>query len=393
MADNNLPMAIFPGLQTRDIVSDAVREVAVAFNSEGINALSNIPEQSIAWADVGTRVTQGMFEAKIPVQLPALLGFSKFTGERSYHQAGVAAVNVRSAPFDMNVEYDIRFNQAGIAELVNYYGLNGLPAAIVQQARAAKADMLASLLMAGFTNAHLGVTAQALTLAQPGYANGLPLFSDGSTSGASQHYSNPLDVNSRKFSNLFLAAGKLTDSGVFETMLTNMQKVPHPTKMNMNLGLGVTDIIGPSHMIGPFREMAVRQLSLQTTTAPGNLAAATTNIYNNEALMKAAQMISAAGMTPVRYWIAPQLDQHPYITHSGNAAKQMWIAVSSGSYGGAWAEFIAPSTQFTPRVTILGDGSEEAIKTRKVRIISDLDAGVAAGLPHFAAMYFEDTPA
>jgi len=392
MADNNLPMAIFPGLQTRDIVSDAVREIAVSFNAEGIDALSAIPEQSVAWADVGTRVTAGMFEAKIPVRLTSLLGYNKFTGERSYHQAGVASVNVRTAPFDMNMEYDIRFNQAGIAELINYYGLNGLPGDMVAHARAAKADMLASLLMAGFTNSHLGVTAQALTLAQPGYTSGLPLFSDGSTSGASEHFSNPLDGNSRTFKNLFLAAGKLTDNGVFETMLTNMQKVPHPTKLNMNLGLGVTDIIGPSHMIGPFREMAVRQLSLQTTTSPGNLAAATTNIYNNESLMKAAQMISAAGMTPVRYWIAPQLDAHPYITHSGNAAKQMWIAVAAGTKG-SWAEFIAPSAQFTPRVTILGDGSEEAIKTRKVRIISDLDAGVAAGLPHFAAMYFEDTPA
>jgi hypothetical protein len=138
--------------------------------------------------------------------------------------------------------------------------------------------------------------------------------------------------------------------------------------------------------------MAVRQLSLQTTTAPGNLAAATTNIYNNESLLKAAQMISAAGMTPVRYWIAPQLDAHPYITYTGNSAKQMWFAVSAGTQG-CWAEFIAPETTFTPRVTILGDGSEEAIKTRKVRIISDLDAGVAAGLPHFVAMYTEDTPA
>jgi hypothetical protein len=257
----------------------------------------------------------------------------------------------------------------------------------VDQARATKADMAASLLMAGMTNSSLSMTASALTLPQPGYTTGLPLFSDGSTSGASKHYSNPLEATSRTFSNLTLAAGKITDAGVYGQMLTNMRTVPHPTKLNMNLGLGVTDIFGPSNMVEPFMQMALQTLALQTVTFSGtDLAAATTNIYTPENLNKAMSMISAAGMSSPRYHICPQLDAHPYIV--AHPTYQMWFACNA-SHKGAWAEFLAPDVTFTPRVTILGDGTEEAAKTRKVRIITDLDAGVAAGLPHFIHAYFE----
>lgn len=384
----NLPLPIFPGFTSFGLVSDQVKEIAVAFNAEGVNALSSIPEESVQWADIGTRVTKAPFEAKIPVRLTALLGFNPFNGERSYHTANTAAVTVKATPWSLGIEWPIQFTQAGIAQLVDFYGLNDFPSDIVQHARATKADMLASLIMAGFTNSALGVTAKALTLPQPGYTSGLPLFTDGSASAS--HFSNPLDSASRTFNNLFLGAGKITDNDVFGTVLTNMQKVPHPTKLNMNLGLGVTDIIGPSHMRIPFQKLAVQQLSLQTTTSPGNLAAATSNIYNADAMSRAAQYIVAAGMNPVRYHIAPQLDSHPYVL--ANPTSQMWVAVSANRPGSAWAEFAGPDVNFTPRVTLLGDGTEEAMKTRKVRLFADLDAGVAAGLPHFVQMYFETTP-
>lgn len=383
-----LPLPIFPGFTSFGLVADAVKEIAVAFNAEGVNALQQIPEESVQWADIGTRVTKATFEAKIPVALTSLLGFNPFNGERSYHTAGTAAVTVKTSPWDLGVEWPIQFNQSGIAELVNFYGLNDFPSAIVQHARACKADMLASIIAAGFTNAALSVTAKALTLPQPGYASGLPLFTDGSASAS--HFSNPLAADSRTFNNLFLGAGKITDNDVFGTVLQNMQKVPHPTKLNMNLGIGVTDIIGPSHMRIPFQKLAIQQLSMQTTTVPGNIGVAASNIYNADSMARAAQYIVAAGMNPVRYHIAPQLDAHPYIV--ANPTAQMWIAVSANRQGAAWAEFAAPDTNFTPRVTLLGDGTEEARKTRKIRMFADLDAGVAAGLPHFCAMYFETTP-
>jgi hypothetical protein len=101
-------------------------------------------------------------------------------------------------------------------------------------------------------------------------------------------------------------------------------------------------------------------------------------------------MVGVSGFAPWRFWIAPQLAAHPYCV--ANPTKQMWIALSSSRAGSAYCEMAAPSVQFTPRVTLLGDGTEECVKSRKVRMLGDLDAGAAAGLPHFAQMYFETTP-
>lgn len=382
-----LPLEIFPGFTSFGVVSPAVREIATVFNAEGLAALSDIPESSVAWADVGTRVTPGALQVKIPVQLTSLLGFEPMEGERKYHPVTLAAVTVKPAPWSMGIEWPIQIAQSGIAELSNFYGVAGLGANVVQHARAMKADIVASIISAGFTNSALGVTAKALTIEQPGNANGLPLFVDATQT---KHYANPLDSRSTRFANLFLGAG--TFSAAFGNMLTNMSQVPHPSKANMTLGLGVTDVIGPTHMLIPFYQMAVQSLSLQTTTSPGNLAAATTNIHNRDitaaALASMGQVIPA-GLSPWRFWIAPQLDAHPYVV--ANPTKHMWVAVAN-KRGGAWCELAGPSTTFTPTITLLGDGTEEARKTRKVRMFGDLDAGAAAGLPHFAQMYFETTP-
>ncbi len=390
-AGTNLPQ-VLPGLSALGIVHPSVQALVTQFNAEGLNSLNRIPKEAVGWANLGTRVTAGMFTAQIPVSLTALLGYAPFNGgERFYHDAAVAAVSVKAGPFDLNAQYDIRFQKGNPqfgGELVNFYGLNGIPASMIENARAHKADMLASLIMRGFTNSALGVTATAKTLAQPGYANGLPLFLDGVAESGAKHYANPLDENSPQFVNFFTGVGKLDEGDTFDDMLVSMNSVPHPTKLNMTLGLGVTHIIGPSIMYKPFKSAAVRSLSLQTTTFSGSdLAAATSNIRTNEMLLKAAQSITASGMGAVQYHIAPQLNSHPYML--ANPTKQMWIAVSDTIEGAAWAEFLAPSVDFTPQITILGDGTEEAAKTRKVRIISDLDAGVAAGLPHFVQMYFE----
>jgi hypothetical protein len=257
----------------------------------------------------------------------------------------------------------------------------------VQHARAAKADMVASVLMAGFTNSSLGVTAKALTLPQPGNANGLPLFVDATQT---KHYANPLDATSARFANLFLNAGKITATDVMGTVLTNMTQVPHPSKANMTLGNEVTDLIGGTSMLIPFWKLAIQALSLETTTSPGNLAAATTNPYSGDTIAKATAAIGVSGLSPWRFWIAPQLDAHPYLV--ANPTKQMWIAISRTRNGAAWCEMAGPNTEFAPVVTLLGDGTEEARKTRKVRLFGDLDGGAAAGLPHFAQMYFETTP-
>jgi len=382
-----LPLNIFPGFTSFGVVSDQVKEIATVFNAEGVEALQSIPEKMVAWADVGTRVTKADFQAKIPVRLTSLLGFEQFDGTRHYHPVTVASVAVKVAPWSLGLEWPTQISSSGITQLKDFYGISGIANDVVQHARAAKADMVASVLSAGFTNSSLGVTAKALTLPQPGNANGLPLFVDATQT---KHYANPLDPNSARFANLFLNAGKITATDVMGTVLTNMTQVPHPSKANMTLGNEVTDLIGGTAMLIPFWKLAIQSLSLETTTSPGNLAAATTNPYSGETIAKASAAIGANGLAPWRFWIAPQLDAHPYLV--ANPTKQMWIAVSRTRQGAAWCEMAGPNTEFAPVITLLGDGTEEARKTRKVRLFGDLDAGAAAGLPHFAQMYFETTP-
>lgn len=384
----SLPLNIFPGFTSFGVVSDQVKEIATVFNAEGVEALQSIGEKQVAWADVGVRVSKADFKAKIPVRLTSLMGFEQFNGERRYHPVSVASVAVNVTPWSLGLEWPVQFSQSGNAQLQEFYGISGVANDVVQHARAQKADMVASVLMAGFTNTALGVTAKALTLAQPGNANGLPLFVDATQT---KHYSNPLDPNSARFENLYLGAGKITAAGVMGKVLTDMTQVPHPSKANMTLGNEVTDLIGGTAMLEPFWKLAIQSLSLETTTSPANLAAATTNPYSVENIGKATSMIGVSGLAPWRFWIAPQLDAHPYLV--ANPTKQMWLAVSRSRQGSAWCEMAGPNTTFAPMITLLGDGTEEARKSRRVRLFGDLDGGAAAGLPHFIKAYFETTPA
>ncbi|HMI84861.1 MAG TPA: hypothetical protein VK550_12260 [Polyangiaceae bacterium] len=383
----SLPLNIFPGFSSYGVVSEQVKEIATVFNAEGVDALQSIGEKQVAWADVGVRVSKGDFRVKIPVRLTSLMGFEPFDGTRRYHPVTVASVAVNVTPWSLGLEWPVQISTNGIAQLQDFYGISGVANDVVQHARAQKADMVASVIMSGFTNTALGVTAKALTLPQPGFPGGLPLFVDATQT---KHFANPLDANSARFANLFLGAGKINDSGVMERVLTGMTQVPHPSKANMTLGNEVTDIIGGTNMLGPFWKLAIQTLSLETTTSPGNLAAATTNPYSAENMAKATQMLGMSGLTPWRFWIAPQLDAHPYL--QANPTKQMWITISRTRRGASWCELAGPNTEFAPIVTLLGDGTEEARKTRKVRLFGDLDGGAAAGLPHFIAKYFETTP-
>jgi hypothetical protein len=70
----------------------------------------------------------------------------------------------------------------------------------------------------------------------------------------------------------------------------------------------------------------------------------------------------------------------------------MWFAISQSRPSLKWCEMAGPNQTFAPMITLLGDGTEEARKTRKVRMFGDLDAGAAAGLPHCVQMYTESTP-
>lgn len=390
MSANALPVPAFPGFKHYGVVSDAVKEIVTTFTGESRDALASVPPSAVAWADVGTRVTPGVFEVKIPIRLPSGQGFQAFDGSRSYHKLDLFAPVIRPGSFDLNYEWPIQIDQSGIAQLKEFYGAEGLAQNIVDAARAFKAQLVASLTYLGFTNPTLGLTAQVLTIPQPGAPNGLPLFSDGTNSPL--HYSHPLNQNSRRFANLFLGAGKITDTDVFGNMLVKMSQVPHPTLPNMTLGNAVTDIVGPTHMLIPFYKTAVQNLSLEVSGG-GSEFAATSNIYQQarvEEAMRSGKFIGASGIAPWRFWIAPQFDSHPYVV--ANPGKHMWMALSAGDPTRRWGELAALSREFVPMVTLFGDGDPESMRLRMVRMIADLDAGAAAGLPHFAQMYFETTP-
>lgn len=386
---NALPVPAFPGFKHYGVVSEAVQEIVTAFNGESLDALASIPESAVAWADIGTRVTPGMFEVKVPIRLPSSMAFQPFEGVRSYNKLDLVAPVVRVGPFDLNFEWPMQIDDSGIVQLKEFYGAEGLALMVVQAARAHKAQLVASLLYKGMTNSNLGLTATALTIPQPGQPNGLPLFSDGTASAS--HYAHPLNANSGRFNNLFLNAGKITDTGVFGNMLVKMAQVPHPSQPNMTMGNAVTDIIGPTHMLIPFYQAAVQSLSLEIATG-GSEFAATTNIYKPDLIeeaMRANRFVGASGIAPWRFSIAPQLDNHPYLV--ANPGKHMWLAVSN-KQGQRWAELAGPNKEFVPRVTLFGDGVPESQKSRQVSMISDLDAGAAAGLPHFAQLWLETTP-
>lgn len=379
-------MPLFPGWSSKGIASPQVLELATVFNAEGLEALTKIPDKMVRWADICTRVTAGvdLGLAKIPVRMTSMLGFKPFTGERKYHPLTLAAVSVLVNKFDLNLEWPLELSTGKLAQ---FYGISGVAADVVDQARALKADMVAQTIISGMTNAALGMTASAFTLPQPGLPSGLPLFSNATTG---LHYANPMDGKSKRFANLYLGAGKITDQGVMGNVLTNMTQIPHPTKANMTMGNEVTDLVGGTNMLIPFWTLAMQTLSLQTVTAPANLAAATTNVFTPEMMQKASAMIGVSGLTPWRFWIAPQLDSHPYIV--ANPGAQMWLALSTSRAGGAYIEMAAPTKEMTPYIKFLGDGSEEAIKTGAVHLISDMAAGAAPGLPHFAQLYLETEP-
>lgn len=351
---------IFPGLATIGVVSPAVQELAIAFNLAAINALNMPVEEDLAWADLAG-VTKGLFRGKIPLDLTALDGFEPFKGVRTFKQIEVAALQVDVAQWQRNVEWDLRLTAEG-GDLMKVYNIANLAAALVRHARVMKARLAATVFMQGTPS-----LAQALVYVGnsiPGA--GLSLFH-------TAHYANPLDASSRQFSNYFAVAGKYTPA-THATMRTNMRLVPSPALSAETLGVQVTDVIGPSIMEEPFRQVALANLTLQTTTSPANLAVASSNIY-------------ATGVTPCTYHIAPQLDADPYL--AANPGKHLWFAVSKRLPGVHPVEMMAPSNEFTPRIQLFGDGSEMAASTRKVHLMADLDAGAAAGLPHCVARYEE----
>lgn len=398
--ENALPVKQFPGFTWSSVISPQVQEIITTFNAESLDALSSVPQKFTAWADVGTKVTPGYGIVKVPIRLPASMAFVPFDGKREYNKLDIAAPAVKVNPLQLNYEWPMVIDQMGNAQLTEFYGASGLAQMVVEAARAYKAQVVASLLYLGVTSAANSMTASALTIPQPGNANGLPLFTNGTDSA--QHYAHPFRADSARFKNLYEGVG--TFQSYFQQSLVDMVQVPHPALPNMPLGCQVTDVIGPTWMQIPFWQTAIQTLALQSQTSPFNGVAATTNVNNAKLIeeMGAANFIGASGIAPWRFWIAPQLDNHPYYKNPttgadtvhmtdgpGGGPSHMWISIShqQGNVQ-TWGELAAPSKEFTPMIQLFGDGDPQSRAERRIRMISDLDCGVAAGLPHFVKMYF-----
>lgn len=386
MATFNNPGAlpIFPGFVHEGVVAPSLQAMVVAFHSKYLGALNRAPMQYIKVADIGTFVMQGIFEARVPMQLPGSLAFSPFVnGQNEFQQLFVAAPSVKSSPFRLNFEwaYVLEMNDAGVrdAKLKDYYGPQTLARSYVDAGRAHKWRMLGDL-----RNVAYGTSAEGLTIPQPGYPLGLPLYTDGTTTAS--HFSHPFQKGSARFVNLYLTAGKF-DAAALITTQSNMANIAHPTIPNMPAGYEVHHIKGPTWMRQPFYNVALQNLQLQISSGASG---ATTNIASLDKLKELGEsnFIGAAGVGPVTYHIDPTMDGHPLVQGS-NAGKHFWEAVDGTEETAPYANFIAPDVNFTPMVKLLGDGSENATKTGMIQMFGELHAGVGAGWPGGVALYIE----
>jgi hypothetical protein len=412
MSVNVLPIA--PNFRWSDTVSAQVKEIVTTVTTEQLDALLKPPKKSIQWANLGSKLTIGSGIVKAAVRLPSSAFFVDFDEKRDGGSLDVFAPIVYVSPKMLNFYWPMIWGSSGFQGIgatgsgmngrpvEEFMGAGGLATAIVEAARAHKAYLAATLVMTGYTSSSQSITATRVTYPQPGFPNGLPLWSNSANTGS--HYSHPFNPNSDRFDNLFEAYGAFGAYNLQRTML-NMYNVPHPCMPGLTLENQVTDIVGPTWMQDIFYQTAVQTVNLQTATVGGNgVAAATTNAYNAELLksLNSATFIGASGIGPVRYWVSSLLNKHPYYwnnaTNSATAhmtdganggPSHMWLAISAEPGDTqTWCEFAGPS-DFLPQIHLFGDGDPKSIEIRKVRMLSDLDAGVGAGLPHPTALYFE----
>ena len=368
----------YPGFEHIGVVAPTMRALVTTFDAKYQDALNRAPMKYVAQADIGTYTMAGIFEGKIPMQLPGSLAFEPFAGTNTFQQLFLAAPLVRTTPFRLNFEWPFVI-ESGDVRLKDYYGPARLTMSYVDAGRAHKARMLGDL-----RNVAYGVNAEALTIPQPGYPLGIALYSDGTITPA--HFSHPFQAKSARFVNLYLTAGKFDSDALIETQ-SNMANIAHPTIPNLPAGYEVHHIKGPTWMRKPFYNVALQNLQLQIKSSSF---AATTNIASLEKLKELGEsnFIGASGVGPVTYHIDPTLDSHPLV-QGVNAGKHLWEAVDGSDMSAPFVNFMAPDVNFTPRVKLLGDQSENAIKTDMIQMFGQLDAGAGAGWPGGVALYYE----
>ncbi len=400
---NALPLNATPGFTWSSVAPNQIQELITVYNAEELDTLNQAPETSIAWADQGSLTSQGVGIVKVPIRLPQSLGFTEFDygGTRTYQSLDVAAPVIRVNPWNLNFAWPMIWDsigngwklmsEGGDGLLQEFTGAVGLGNAVITAGRAHKAQLVATLFYAGYTSAALSLTAKIKTVPQPGLPNGNDFFTDGV--GAPLHYSHPFMVNSGRFQNAWPAYGAFATN--FGRSLTEMTRRPHPTLPNNVLPLQTTDIFGPTHMRDRFWTMGVSMLALQVATVSGNgVAAAPINPFAVDTIGRynASNFLGASGFAPYRFWIAPQLDNHPYVQAHltdgpGGGPADFWITTAAMPGNGSYAYLASNSKVFTPFARFYGAGDPRAQSERRARLETDLDGGVAGGLYHNVNMF------
>ena len=410
---NALPANIFPGNPWSSAAPQQAQELITTWNLDELTALSSDPGPDIGWGNIGTHTSVGMGIVKVGHSMPQTLDFQTFKpgGARTYHTLDVIASTVRVNPWDLSFGIPMVWDAMGNGyklmspstdgTLMDFVGVNGLGAQYVIAGRAYKCQLLASLFYSGLYSTALGLTTpKALAYggaAMPApNAQGIALFTDGTggegTTGA-MHYANPTNASSGRFKNVWPAFG--TFAANYGASLVKMAIKPHSTLSNVTSGARVTDTFGPPGMYEKFWAMMVQSLTLQTAEVGGNgVGAATTNPYA-QAIAAGMSQENFIGTTfgPRRFWIVPQLDNHPYV--QANPGKDFWINVSNGpdrSTGlpqPSWAQAAGNNKEFVPVFRFYGPGDPRAMGERLMRFEGDLDGGAAGGAPGVIDMFFE----
>lgn len=403
-------------------------ELITTWDMDERDALAAAPDPDLAWAEVGTHTAVGSGIVKIPHAMPSSLDFERFKpgGTRNLKTFDAVVTKVSAGPLDLSFGIPMIWdsagngyklmsaaNEGGQDTLVDFMGINGIGAMYVLAGKAFKSQLVANLFYAGMYCTGSGLTMTTPTAlayggdAQGAAAGGVALFTDGTGAAGSvgtNHLANPRVSSSAPFTNLFSAFGEF--SANYGRSLVKMTQVPHSTLANKFSGARVTDTIGPSYMRDKFWRMMVQSLVMQTATVGGNgVAASTTNAYSDASAQLARAGVSeenflGTAFGPRRFWIASELDNHPYVvanpnTNGTGVPGDFWVNVSAGMTPGlgqkraTWAKLVCNSKLFVPTFRFYGPGDPRAEHELQMRFEGNLDAGAAGGAPGEAQVFFQ----
>lgn len=393
-------------------IPDGINNLFTLWALDEADALATDPTPDVAWANRGTIVKAGIARVTYVHAMPQTAAMRPMDGKRIYHPISAVAKSVDPSPNELSFEVPmvwlngdtgwrlvtVTTDKSMVDVLgINGSGLNGIPRYYVMSGLYEKARHVADLFYSSMYAAAYGMTSPTkFTYPQPGNPDGIALFSDGTGapgSGGDKHNANPAFAGGSQFVNVYPAFGSfLTNFGASISQLT---MVPNALFPGVRANSFCTDVIGGTGMQEKFWRNLIQTLSPQVfQDVTGIAVGATTNPYSMEAALKAAGISEAnfigRAFGPRTYWIAPQLDSHPYLlAHPG---KDMWINVSVGAQDGVdltWAKGAANNVTCTPMFRFYGPGDAQAQSARKARWEGDLDIGFEPGAPNKIAAFFE----